>query len=402
MKRQNEKTLDIVMLVLGALWWAGIIMLILSSGNSKAAGVVMTIGTLCFLTAYVGGPITAAILSRQRGVGNGCVLALLGLLVPGLTLPILVFWGRRRSGPDLSRLREKQDLAGLGKMLHYRREAYVRSNAANALAQVGGPQVESLLVAIMGEKDNLARAAAAEALGHLATRGAGASLSQQSVAALFTALQTPDVDVRVRAAWALGQVGGPEAESRLIGSLNDPDPCVRRAAVQALGKMGSAAAVAPLTRGLQDRIPRVRQRAAEALGRTCLRLNDVSLLTSTVPLLVQALQDGDAGVRKCAAEMLGLLRDSQALAPLVTLLNDPVAGVRSGAALGLGLLKDAQAVDPLLVALRSPFPGVRWSAAVALGQIGDRRSLAALTAAAQDGDAAVRQAVAGAMQSLQQ
>ena len=313
MKRQNEKALDIVMLVLGALWWLGIIMLIISSGNSNATGAAMTVGLLCFLAAYVGGPITAVILSRQRGVGNGCVAALCGLLVPGLTLPILVFWGKRSSGPDLSRLREKQDVAGLGKVLHYRREAYVRSNAANALAQVGGVQVEPLLTTILGEKDNLARAAAAEALGYLAARGTGTSLSPQATAALFAALQDPDVDVRVRAAWALGQVGGPEAETRLIGSLNDPHPYVRRAAVQALGKMGSAAALAPLTRGLQDRIPQVRQRTVEALGRACLRLNDASLLASTVPLLVQALEDGDAGVRKYAAEMLGLLRDPQAL-----------------------------------------------------------------------------------------
>ena len=75
------------------------------------------------------------------------------------------------------------------------------------------------------------RSRAAEALGKIGPEAAAA------VPALTTALQDPDVDVRMEAAWALGCIG-PEAAAAapaLSNALQDPVVDVRsEAAVQAL------------------------------------------------------------------------------------------------------------------------------------------------------------------------
>jgi HEAT repeat protein len=69
--------------------------------------------------------------------------------------------------------------------------------------------------------------------------------------------------------------------------------------------------------------------------------------------LIGALRDVDCYVRMAAAEALGRIGDTQAVAPLVRALGDPDVGVRGAAAYALGTIGPL-AVPALLVALSAP------------------------------------------------
>ncbi len=88
------------------------------------------------------------------------------------------------------------------------------------------------------------------------------------------------------------------------------------------------------------------------------------------PFIV-ALYDDDWRLRKCAADALGKLKDTQAVEPLSeVLLKDGDADVRASAAWALGEIGDAKAVETLIKALNDEDRGVREKAVAALGKMG--------------------------------
>ena len=88
------------------------------------------------------------------------------------------------------------------------------------------------------------------------------------------------------------------------------------------------------------------------------------------PFIV-ALYDDDWRLRKCAADALGKLKDTQAVEPLSeVLLRDGDADVRASAAWALGEIGDASAVEKLIKALNDEDSGVREKAVAALGKMG--------------------------------
>jgi HEAT repeat protein len=104
--------------------------------------------------------------------------------------------------------------------------------AANALARIGKPSVESLCAAL---KDNsaVARRNAAMALGKIKDASA--------VEPLIATLKDKDLIVRRNAATALGQIQDARAVESLISALKDKDAIVRANAVTALGGIGKPA-----------------------------------------------------------------------------------------------------------------------------------------------------------------
>jgi HEAT repeat protein len=74
-------------------------------------------------------------------------------------------------------------------------------------------------------------------------------------------------DVRMAAAYALGQIGRREATPTLIAALKDPSNIVRKTAADALGKMGERDAVEPLIDLLSDQERDTARVAAMALMR---------------------------------------------------------------------------------------------------------------------------------------
>jgi HEAT repeat protein len=105
-----------------------------------------------------------------------------------------------------------------------------------------------------------------------------------------------------------------------------------------------------------------RRNAAWALG--------ASKDSEAVPALVDALKDGDAGVREQVAWALGAIGDHRAVDGLVAALGDSVAGVRKQVAWALGAIGDRRAVQGLMRLLKDADAGVRKQAAWALGAIG--------------------------------
>jgi len=119
-----------------------------------------------------------------------------------------------------------------------------------------------------------------------------------AVEPLIGALRDPDINVRRRAATALGKIGQPAGKS-LVGLLKDPDPEMRRVAVEQLGKIRHPEALEPLLAALRDPDPNVQWWAAWALG---------EMGSAAEEDLKKLLRDPDRGVRRWAKEALNKLK----------------------------------------------------------------------------------------------
>lgn len=97
--------------------------------------------------------------------------------------------------------------------------------------------------------------------------------AQGSAGKVAAGLSSPDYEMRVLCAKALGQLGADQFETELADLLEDPVPVVVAAACSGLGTlaevtcMGSASAAERMAECLADKAPIVRAAAAEALGK---------------------------------------------------------------------------------------------------------------------------------------
>ena len=113
-------------------------------------------------------------------------------------------------------------------------------------------------------------------------------------------LDDHDEDVRVASAFALGRIGGQEAEKVLLAAaLREPSPVTRSAALNALGWAGTSDSGALLCDQLGHVDPRIREFAALGLGLLAYRKQ--TLDEHTVGLLVVQLDDDTPGARWGAA-----------------------------------------------------------------------------------------------------
>jgi len=218
----------------------------------------------------------------------------------------------------------------------------------------------------------------------------------ESAPALVEALADPEFDVRMRAAKALGAVGGERARRALVGALTDENrwsvirisdllaemgPIVVDELVAAFPRMGRASRTATidliahvgngnatpfLLERLDDLDRDIRARAAAALG----RIGD----QSAVPGLLAALQDAEWPVRSMAAKALGDQSVALAVPALQASLCDPEWWVRSNAADALRRIGPA-GIDALLASLDAPDRFARDQALAMLESAGviDRR-----------------------------
>jgi len=85
---------------------------------------------------------------------------------------------------------------------------------------------------------------------------------------LIAALEHPEPETPVRAAWLLGQLRATDALAALIRVVErTSDPYLAEAAVEALGRIGDVTARPVLERAARQGALRVRQAAERALGR---------------------------------------------------------------------------------------------------------------------------------------
>ena len=199
----------------------------------------------------------------------------------------------------------------------------------------------------------------------------GRMMSRQPLPDLVRLMQDPVPEVRIRAAKALGAIGGLEAVESLLGALRDTNRWSALHIADILAGLGQAA-VQPL---LQEfpRLPSLARVAAiDILGR--LRSPEA------VPLLSQLLLDADENARARAAHSLGLIGDPRAAPALIRALEDPAWPVRAMAAKAIGMLAGSEGIGALEQALADREWWVRSNAADALRQKGElgHRALARL------------------------
>lgn len=179
----------------------------------------------------------------------------------------------------------------------------------------------------------------------------GTLKASQAVAAIGRILADPKLERRYVAAWALGEIGGPDGIPFLIGALGDPNQEVRRYATRALIKVNRAAVPAL--------IAHLQKASGESAAGAIRALGDIADPAALEVLLAQA-----AGSQRAEAFLaLGKLRDPKAGAVLIAGLNDSDWQARMNAAMALGPLGGPRAEAALKHTLNDEVHVVReWSA----------------------------------------
>lgn len=103
-----------------------------------------------------------------------------------------------------------------------------------------------------------------------------------------------------------------------------------------------------------------------------------------LPLIIKALRDEKASIRRLAVVYLGDLSASAALPYLFEALRDETVSVRRTAGDTLSDLGDPAAIGPMTEALDDPNKLVRWRAARFLYEVGDESAVPALRRTEQD------------------
>jgi len=191
----------------------------------------------------------------------------------------------------------------------------------------------------------------------------GRMMSRRPLPELVLLMHDPVPEVRIRAAKALGAIGGLEAVESLLGALKDTNRWSALRIADILATLGEAA-VDPLLREVPKLPAMARVPAIDILGR--LRS------PKAVRLLEDLLNDSHDNARARAAHSLGVIGDPRAAPKLVLALKDSEWPVRAMAAKALGMLPGTTGVPELKTALGDREWWVRSNAALALGSKGEK------------------------------
>ncbi|HEX2948266.1 MAG TPA: HEAT repeat domain-containing protein [Armatimonadota bacterium] len=189
----------------------------------------------------------------------------------------------------------------------------IQDLAIKGLGSLGGNEVIPHLAGMLKHRNEILRCSTIRALKTIG--GADA------VALIMTALPDEDDDVRIAAAYALGELKNPMAVGALLQQCRiETDPYVQNKIVDALAEIGTQEAIHALIVLLRtDRDPHLRSSAA-------LHLIDLPSAESCAAL-VAALDDPGEDVASCAAnalsEMPSCQLDSAMHDRIRTLLNSP-------------------------------------------------------------------------------
>jgi HEAT repeat protein len=271
-----------------------------------------------------------------------------------------------------------------------------RFEAARALSNAGDSRAFEPLVGILGDSNELVRVMAAIALGELGDRRA-----VEHLAKIFGDPQagTPPSEtykgtgLRGAAAEALDRLGGRGREI-LLESMRGPNPALRLLAVRAFSEThahGDPQIIAALVAALDDPSPEVASAAAWEM---------MYLKTPlAVEGLLRALRHRVYDVRSHALWALKEYRDPRIVEPLIATLDDDFSVSREQAAEALGRVGDRRAVEPLIRRLRDKDDQVQRQVMRALGTLGDPRAVEPLAALiGKEGNAAAGEAAAALAQ----
>ncbi len=97
--------------------------------------------------------------------------------------------------------------------------------------------------------------------------------------------------------------------------------------------------------------------------------------TRAVDPLIKALKDENKEIRKAGINALGDIKDNRAVEPLIEALKDENKDVRMFIPASLSAIGDNKAVEPLIEILKDKYWYVRINTARALGNLGDERAV---------------------------
>lgn len=240
----------------------------------------------------------------------------------------------------------------------------VRKNAIEALGEIKDVRAVDTLIISLKDEDHDIRKNAAEALGKIR--------DVRAINALVTLLKDRKSSVQQSADTAikntLQQLKDNRAIEPLITLLNHDEPAIRLFAVEALGGIPDPRVSAHLILALKDNNADIRESAAESLRKTG---------ATAVEPLIKTLRGNDISIRLIAIRILGDIKDTRSVEPLIDVLEfksrkpaQEEAQLRYEAAKALGKIKDNSAIQPLITTLGDTDPHVRESAAEALREIG--------------------------------
>jgi HEAT repeat protein len=320
----------------------------------------------------------------------------------------------------------------------------LRSEAADALAEIGEPAVDVLLERLRNGDDDV-RALAIGTLGRIGSRRATPGLIRMledprlaipasgalarvadpdAFEPLLSLLGHPDQAVRMAVVGALNAIGHPEMQTRIIPRLDDDDPLVRESAVRIAGYFGYQRAADRVLARAADHDEAVRvaaleqlpffddERALEILGIAIAegtpktRVAAARALTrvessAVVPLLAQALQDPDPWVRYFAARALADQPGAIDVPELLTVAaSDPSPPVRVAAIHAIGTRGSAVPLEPLVDAAGGENLDVAAAALGTLGRLGGVEAMTALRTAARAAEVPRRRAAVEGLAAL--
>jgi len=124
--------------------------------------------------------------------------------------------------------------------------------------------------------------------------------------------------------------------------------------------------------------------------------------TPDIKQILAELRDVNKGRRRTAVMKLGMIGSDEAIRALINAVQDDYEDliVRGRAALMLGKLKDTRAVTPLIRALDAPGFQTPLNAVQALGELGDIRAIEPLLMIAANGTDKTREAALDALKRL--
>jgi HEAT repeat protein len=185
----------------------------------------------------------------------------------------------------------------------------------------------------------------------------GLAGSSRATAGLLVVLEDSSYEVRLRAAKALGAIGGRAAVAPLLRALSEPNRWSTIRIADLLSQMGR-----PVVDELIAAFPTLNLHAKLAALDILGRVHSLD----AVPWLNARLADDDADVRSRSAAALGAIGVVDSAPALRQALGDPAWPVRAMAAKSLGKVHDAEAIPLLCAALRDREWWVRANAAEAL------------------------------------
>ncbi len=157
---------------------------------------------------------------------------------------------------------ESQDgVSALQQALSHDDNEAVRETSAWALARSDNESsTDALAAAAESDRSARVRGTAAWAIGSLGHD------DERARASLVHLLADPDHDARLKAAWALGQIGDSAAVTQISNALaREKNADVQRALLRALTKSGGASTQA-MSEMVESRDPSVREAAVRALA----------------------------------------------------------------------------------------------------------------------------------------